>query len=101
MPTTDWKNPTAVAVENLPERRPTLYTKVLITSLTSVTKWLPIAYGLSNPIWVILPTLSISNIIIVGLIQGKVICHIFLNLPAPSTVAASYSSGFIPAIAAK
>ena len=43
----------------------------------------------------------INNINIVGFIPGKVTCHIFWNLPAPSISAASYKYGFIDVIAAK
>ena len=64
-------------------------TKVLRTSLYSFTRVLPITKGLSKPIDTIEPSFMIRSITIVGLIDGNVILIIFLNVPAPSTSAAS------------
>ena len=46
------------------------------------------------------PTLKISSTAIAGSSDGSVTCHMQPSLPAPSIVAASYSSGLMPAIVA-
>lgn len=95
-PTTDWNSPTAVVRENCNPLIPVLYTYVEITSATFITRLFWNAKGLSKPLPKMLPRLIISKTTMVGLIPGSVMCHIFRNLPAPSTAAASYSSGLIP-----
>ena len=98
---TDWNKPTAVVSENCSPLIPFLYTKVDITSACLSTALFCNAKGLSKFDPSTLPRASIKSTTMVGLMEGSVMFHIFCHLLAPSTEAASYSSGEIPDIAAR
>ena len=68
---------------------------------TSVTSLLLRARGRSNSEPRMRPRFMIKRVMMVGLRPGSVTCQMRLKRPAPSTAAASYSSGLMPVSAAR